>query len=336
METSEVVIIGAGATGLMAGYKLAKKGKKVIVLEARNRTGGRIHTIENELFFKHAELGAEFVHGDLPVTLNLLQEAGITYSPAGGSMVRYSDGQFTEDEQFIEEWDLLLKKLNELKDDTTLAAFLAEHFAGNQYEKLRNAVTRYVSGYDTADPALASAFALRDEWQHEDEGAQHRVDGGYCEMIGYLADKIKEHNGLIYLNSVVREIHWKPGDVKVITDSGIIYGAEQLLVALPLGVLQADKREKGAVVFHPPIKEQTDAIKAMGFGAIIKFLLEFDEIFWENKAITHLAGKSLRDMGFLFSNEVIPTWWTQAPKHSPVLTGWLAGRITCRGEKRYG
>ena len=68
MEISDILIIGAGATGLMAAYKLSEAGKKVIVLEARNRTGGRIHTMSHESFFKHAELGAEFVHGDLPVT----------------------------------------------------------------------------------------------------------------------------------------------------------------------------------------------------------------------------------------------------------------------------
>lgn len=110
METSDILIIGAGAAGLMAAYKLSANGKKVIVLEARNRIGGRIHTIENESFFKHAELGAEFVHGDLPVTLNLLKEAVITYNHAGGEMIRFKDGRFIKDEQFVEEWDVLLKK----------------------------------------------------------------------------------------------------------------------------------------------------------------------------------------------------------------------------------
>jgi monoamine oxidase len=79
MEKTDILVIGAGAAGLMAAYKLSQQGKKVIVLEARNRTGGRIHTINQESFFQHAELGAEFIHGDLPVTLNLLKEAGIKY-----------------------------------------------------------------------------------------------------------------------------------------------------------------------------------------------------------------------------------------------------------------
>jgi len=99
MEQTDVLIIGAGAAGLMAAYKLSQKGKKVTVLEARNRTGGRIHTITHESFFQHAELGAEFVHGDLPVTLNLLQEAGIAYNPANAEMVRHTKGEFAKNEQ---------------------------------------------------------------------------------------------------------------------------------------------------------------------------------------------------------------------------------------------
>lgn len=317
METSDILIIGAGAAGLMAAYKLSANGKKVIVLEARNRIGGRIHTIENESFFKHAELGAEFVHGDLPVTLNLLKEAVITYNHAGGEMIRFKDGRFIKDEQFVDEWDVLLKKLGELKKDISIAYFLQVYFGEDKYKKLRDSVMKYVAGYDTADPAKASAFALRKEWENEDDNAQHRIDTGYCAMIKYLADKLKENGGGIFLNSVVKEIDWKAGDVKVITDSGTIYSTEKLVIALPLGVLKADKTEKGSVVFHPAINEQRKAIMAMGFGAIIKVLLQFNEPFWEDRG--------LKDMGFLFSDEAIPTWWTQAPKHSALLTGWLGG-----------
>jgi monoamine oxidase len=92
-----------------------------------------------------------------------------------------------------------------------------------------------------------------------------------------------------------------------------------------LGVLQANENEQGAITFDPPIAKQMDAIKTMGFGAIIKILLEFDNVFWEDNETEQLAGKSMAGMGFILSDEPIPTWWTQAPQHSPVLTGWLGG-----------
>lgn len=325
MQKTDVLVIGAGAAGLMAAYKLTKKGKKVTVLEARNRTGGRIHTVNHESFFQHAELGAEFVHGDLPVTLNLLKEAGIKCQPANGEMVRYAKGRFTESEQLIEDWDLLIEHLNELKEDTNIYDFLLAEFPDDKYQSLRDGIWNYVSGYDNADPRKASAFALRKEWQNEDEDAQHRVDEGYCSMINYLAKTCREAGNNIYLNTVVKEIYWKEGEVRVVTDEGINYDADKLIIALPLGVLQANWQEKGAITFHPPIPEQTKAMQAMGFGAVIKFLLEFDKPFWEDNATKKLAGKSLKPMIFLLSDEEIPTWWTQHPQHSPMLTGWLGG-----------
>jgi monoamine oxidase len=325
MEKTDILVIGAGAAGLMAAYKLSQQGKKVIVLEARNRTGGRIHTINQESFFQHAELGAEFVHGDLPVTLNLLKEAGIKYGPATGEMVRYAKGEFTENAEFIEDWDELIERLNELKEDTNIYDFLLIEFPGDKYQGLRDGVWNYVSGYDNADPRKASAFALRREWQNEDEGAQHRVNEGYCSMINYLAKTCREAGNNIYLNSVVKEINWKAAQVKVTTDAGISYEAKQLIIALPLGILQLNSEEKGAIAFHPPVPEQTQALQAIGFGAVIKFLLAFDKPFWESSATQKLAGKSLKTMAFLLSDEDIPTWWTQHPQHSPMLTGWLGG-----------
>jgi monoamine oxidase len=325
MQTTDILIIGAGAAGLMAAYRLSTSGKKVIVLEARNRTGGRIHTISHESFFKHAELGAEFIHGDLPVTLNLLKEANIKYSAAGGEMVKYDKGKFIDHEGFIENWDLLMQKLNELEQDTDIAGFLLTHFPGDENSNLRDGVSKYVAGYDTADPQKASAFALRNEWNNEDDDAQHRLDDGYCSMINYLANKCKENGSSIYLNSVVTQVDWKNKPVSVTTSTGETYVAKKVIIALPLGVLQAEAKQKGAIEFHPPIKEQTNAINNLGFGAIIKFLLEFRDAFWENADTKKLAGKSLKDMAFLISDENIPTWWTQYPKHSALLTGWLGG-----------
>jgi monoamine oxidase len=325
MNNTDVLIIGAGATGLMAACILAKAGKKVTVLEARERCGGRIHTLNNELFFKNAELGAEFVHGDLPVTLNLLNEAGIKYHSAGGELWRYKNGEFNKEEEQAEGWDLMMNKLHELKQDSTIAAFLQREFPGAKYEELKSSVLKFVSGYDTADPDKASALALRKEWENEDDGAQHRIKGGYGAMINYLEEECNAAGASIWLNSIVKDIYWQTGKIKAITNDGTVYEGTQILIALPLGVLQAGAHEKGAIGFVPAIPEQSKAIIDMGFGAIIKILLEFNKPFWEDEFGDASAGISLKNMGFLLSDEEIPTWWTQTPQHSPVLTGWLGG-----------
>ena len=323
---ADILIIGAGAAGLMAARELADKGKKVIVLEAQDRIGGRIHTIYENAALKPIELGAEFVHGDLPVTLGLLHEAGIKYNSASASMWRYDEGKFTTNESFIEHWDLFIDKLNKLEQDINIDDFIESEFPGNKYRELRESVRQYVSGYDTANPKKASSFALRNEWQNEDESAQHRVEGGYGKLMNYLANECKANEGQIKLNTIVKEIYWEPGKISAITVDGMAYHSEKVIVTIPLGILQAKAGENGIITFHPPVKEQQEAIEQMGFGAVIKILIEFNEAFWENEQTEGVAkGESLENMGYLFSQEEIPTWWTQFPERSAIFTGWIGG-----------
>jgi len=77
MEEFPIIIVGAGASGLIAARELLRHGKKVIVLEARDRIGGRIHTVHENSYY--VEAGAEFIHGELPLTIGLLREYHIGY-----------------------------------------------------------------------------------------------------------------------------------------------------------------------------------------------------------------------------------------------------------------
>src|SRR4029077_2692567 len=79
------VVIGAGAAGLMAARELARAGKRVTVLEARDRCGGRIYPLPPEEFGYQAEGGPEVVHGAAPVTRALMREAGLSLAPRGGT-----------------------------------------------------------------------------------------------------------------------------------------------------------------------------------------------------------------------------------------------------------
>ncbi|HWJ25480.1 MAG TPA: FAD-dependent oxidoreductase, partial [Flavisolibacter sp.] len=104
-ELFDVIIIGAGAAGLMVAWELVQTGKKVLVLEARNRTGGRIHTIIDPNFEIPVEMGAEFIHGNLDLTLMLAKKAGIKYYKLSGEAWRKENGKLEKQGDFIADYN---------------------------------------------------------------------------------------------------------------------------------------------------------------------------------------------------------------------------------------
>jgi phytoene dehydrogenase-like protein len=181
-----IVVIGAGAAGLMAARELARAGKRVTILEARDRCGGRIHPLPVAEFGYPAEGGAEFVHGEAPVTHGLLREAGLSLLPIEGAQWTVEDGKLSRGGSQDPDEAQLHKALQELNDDLTVAEFLGRHFAGPKYDRLRHSIERMVEGYDAADPERASILALRDEWMDGGRNTQARIAGGYGALVEFL------------------------------------------------------------------------------------------------------------------------------------------------------
>lgn len=321
MKQTDIIIIGAGAAGLMTAYTLVKAGKSVIILEARDRIGGRIHTFSDGHHFKDIELGAEFVHGNLPVTLGLLKEAGIKSNSIRFEMLRYFNGKFEQSEELVDGWEEFMEKINQLQQDMTLHDFLNQYFPGEKYTAMRTQLTGYVNGYDTADLLDVSTFALREEWNNEDEEAQHRVAGGYTTLLAYMAQYCRDNGSEVLLNKVAREISWQENKVQVTTTDNTVYEAGKVVIALPLGVLQA----KDAIVFNPAINEAITATKNIGFGAVIKILMKFNEAFWEKEDAVKAAGDTSATKMLLLAGKTVPTFWTTPGAHPTLLTGWLGG-----------
>src|SRR5208283_3878191 len=99
---ADVVVIGAGAAGLAAARSLAGRSLKVIVLEARDRIGGRVWSRSSPRGAP-AELGAEFIHGAAEETWSLLRAAGTAAVDTGDeSWICAEDGVLRlDDEDFI-------------------------------------------------------------------------------------------------------------------------------------------------------------------------------------------------------------------------------------------
>src|SRR5262249_30812682 len=298
-QPEHIVVIGAGAAGLMAARELGRAGKKVTVLEARDRCGGRIHPLSIAQCGYPVEGGAEFVHSEAPVTRDLLREAGLSLLPLQGARWSVEQGAFLRNELPDPHTAHFYECLANLKADMTVSDFLNQHFAGPEYSRLRHFVLRKVEGYDAADPARASMLELRDEWTNSSRSVVARIVGGYGALIDFLAADCGKQGVTIHLNAAVSAIETINERAVVHCANGDIQVADAAILTVPLPVLNE-------IMLPPALRERTAAAADIGFGNVIKLLLRFKTRWW-----TSGKGKDLSDLLFLVSEETIPVWWTQ-------------------------
>lgn len=302
----DCVVIGAGASGLMATRDLVNAGKKTLLLEARSRAGGRIWSDS------HYERGAEFIHGKVSLTSKLLHEAGIPQVEAQGEMYTLDNGNITNDNLLDKELEQVTSALQKLEEDVPFSVFLNKNFPEKKHPLLYRHITRFVQGYNAADMSTASSFALRDEWSADDQQAQSRPEGGYGRLVEFLLASINSKADAKFSNTVT-EIEWRQNEVIIKTLEGVSCEAASVLITIPISLI-------GSIRFTPELPQYIGAAKQIGFGSVIKYHFDFKEAYWK-ETIT----KKFPSLQFIFSDARVPTWWSQNPKEIPMLTGWLGG-----------
>jgi monoamine oxidase len=313
LHPTHILVIGAGAAGLMAARELVRAGKRVTILEARDRCGGRVYSLPAEEFGYPAEGGAEFVHGAAPLTRALMREADLSLLPRGGTRWRTRTGKLLPNDPSPPHMGRFYQALSEVKADLPIAEFLETHFADRQYDEMRRSVTRTVEGYDAADPRRASTLALRDEWMARDDGPHGRLAKGYGALIEYLLSECRSHGADLHLGAAVAAIDEASWRVAVRCFDGATFEADAAILAVPPPLLSE-------VALPSVARERVAAAADIGFGNVVKFLFRFATRWWVDHAELDLS-----DLSFLLSDATVPTWWTQYPDGYPVLTGWLAG-----------
>jgi monoamine oxidase len=324
-EVFDVVILGAGMAGLTAARALGERGLRVVVLEARERVGGRVLSVPDE-GGDTVELGAEFVHGRAPELWALIAEAGVRTSERDGTMLRASPEGGLEADSEDAGGDAMFAPLEQLVDYSGPDLSFADWLAASDVEGwVRPAVTGYVEGFNAADATRIGVLSLGAQQKAEDLSEGDRswhVRGGYAQLPEYLAARVQELRGALRLGCEVRAIRWAAGAVSVETSQGS-FDAPRCIITLPLGVLQ--RANRGGIQIDPEPAALAHA-RRVAMGHATRFTLVFRERWWLHSAA--VDAESLEAMSFLFTpGRMPPVWWTSGgePEALPTLTGWVGG-----------
>ena len=328
MDSNDVLIIGAGAAGLAAAKELSHAGKKVTVLEARDRIGGRICTHHDETSDVPIELGAEFIHGKAPEIFDVLHKSGLTFYDVTDQHWYLHDKILKDPDEFWTPLNKIMEKLKDVGDrDISFQDYLNRY--ASEFNEVKSIATLFIEGFHASrvDKIGVQGLIKANEASDQIEGDQpFRIINGYDSICNWLHNQLVINDAVFHLNSVVQQIHWRKNHVRVVVRSSTgteDYEASCAVITLPLSLLA----DSNSVEFNPEITPKHIAAKKLIMGNVIKINLRFQEPFWE-KIKFHYKEKEEDgwNLGFIHSPDApLPTWWTQLPVHSPLLVGWAGG-----------
>jgi monoamine oxidase len=317
----DLIVVGAGAAGLAAAAACGEAGLHVVVLEARDRVGGRIHTLHYPDFPLPIELGAEFVHGRPEETVALIERAGLAEYEVADRHLRRTGRGLEEADDFWSEISRVLDRLDAQAPDRTFAEFLLHDAGDAGLADARRLAARYVEGFHAADLAQISARAVAqaEGGSASGGGDASRILNGYAAVVGELHHDAVRTGAEVRLGHEVTALHWHRGSVRVTTRDGdgesAEWSAQRAIVTLPLPLLQDAAGGGGGISIQPFPVGWTEALGGLRMGHVVRTVIRFRSRFWPRHAsfVHHPDGERWQ------------LWWSTAPIDAPVLTGWCGG-----------
>ncbi|SEL59367.1 flavin monoamine oxidase family protein [Rhodococcus maanshanensis] len=308
--TRDVVVVGAGPSGLTAATELKKAGLSVAVLEARDRVGGRTwtDTVDGAML----EIGGQWVSPDqsaLYATLETLglktfdryREGDSVYIAPDGTRTAYSGDSFPVSEHTRAEMDRLVAILDELAaeigaeepwahprarelDTVSFRQWLAAH---SDDEEARNNISLFVAGGMLTKPAhafsalqavlMAASAGSFSNLVNEDFILDRRVIGGLQQVSLGLAESLGDN---VFLNSPVRTVQWGNDGVTVLADGDLRVDARRVVLAVPPNLYPR-------MSFDPPLpRRQHQMHQHQSLGLVIKVHAVYDTPFWREDGLS--------------------------------------------------
>ena len=312
----DVVIVGAGFAGLCAARELRKLGKSFVVLEARDRVGGRVFS--KQIGGHTFDLGGQWIGPTQNLLADLARELGVATFPQhhqgskilswGGKLQRY-DGELprlpilsmVDLLRMQRSFEKLVKKIPpdapwkttgaERLDGMTLESWKQQFLWTKGGKLFLDIITRAVLTSEPRDVSFLFFLSYL-KWGHGldtlisiPKGAQQdRFVGGAQQMPEKLASSLSPH---VILSAPVREILQDAGGVTVVSDQGT-WKCQRVIVAIP-PVLS------GQIHYDPPISAARDALcSRMPMGSVIKYVATYERAFWREAGY---SGEAFSDTG---------------------------------------
>lgn len=311
----DVVIIGAGAAGIAAAIELQSTNLKFLVLEARNRIGGRAYTDAETFTSMPVDLGASWIHSYGPnnILYNYHQSLNVAGENKSRAYIRLNldyDGKPFTNETLLQA-RIIYNEINEhlerfYFDQNTNEDQSLEEILQMKYKELikkdgpvKRLVDLYLSGSEQYDGSDLQHLSVKYWGTGSGSGYDCSVLMGYGNLIQKIAHK---HNLPIQLNTIVTEINTTDNnriDIKTANDSSII-SCRRLIITIPLGCLK-----KETILFEPPLPDwKRHAIQQMGMGLMNKLILQFPNHFWGDdvRVISHACNQRRGRFRFTICN----------------------------------
>ncbi|HKO51690.1 MAG TPA: NAD(P)/FAD-dependent oxidoreductase [Polyangiaceae bacterium] len=309
----DVVVLGAGMAGLTAARALADAKKRVLVLEAGSRVGGRVWTVPGILGALPSELGAEFVHGHAEPTLRLAREASVELVPLADRHVVKDGARFRKLPDPWQEFGSLLDRLQPLDEDTSAREFLEQNVVDVE---LRERIRGLVEGFEAAPLSEVSIRSLAASAQSfAADHSQFRVRGGYGTLVDFYLEKLLEGAVEIRLQSKVTRVSWQihgPVELRVAGSPNDVC-ARACVVTAPLSVLQ----DHESLRFEPMVRAWKAPLAQLGVGHAARVMLQFRRDFAEHAAP--------REVFIHQPSALFETFWAAQNENFVQWTAWAGG-----------
>jgi monoamine oxidase len=343
----DVIVVGAGLAGLAAARRLRGAGREVVVLEARDRVGGR--TLNEPIGDgKVVEIGAQWVGPTQDRVLRLIGELGLETFPThaaganlferGGRIRRYSGTIPRTNPVGLAEVGLAMRRLNRMAAAVPPAApwsapkagaWDAETFASWVRRNVRTGVARdilrlAIIGVWACEPRdlsllhvlfyIRSAGSLERLTDTEGGAQQDRVVGGSQLIALRIADELGM--GVVQLDAPVRAIlHGEPG---------VIATADRLEVSARRAIIAIPPTLAGRIAYGPPLPAVRDGLsQRMAQGSVVKCMAIYERPFWRERGLSGAVTSVSGPVSVGFDNS--------PPDGSPgVLLGFLEGAAARR------